>query len=159
MDILTRPEAREKGLKTYYTGKPCRNGHDSYRYTQSGTCAQCVKAANNVVVDPVAAVRKAAKERMLMVKIRGFMEDRDALAAAAYCLAATHEPQLTQGDVDPRLLPQGKEPAGTALFSFMCFDEDVGTLRQIADGMLKAHPFDVEAARAKAIKESAKWAQ
>ena len=109
--------------------------------------------------DPDPAVRKAAKERMLMVKIRGFMEDRDALAAAAYCLAAMHEPQLTQGDVDPRLLPQGKEPAGTALFSFMCFDGDVGTLRQIADGMLKTHPFDVEAARAKAIKEAAKWSQ
>lgn len=157
MDILTRPEAREKGLKTYYTGKTCRNGHDSYRYTQSGTCAQCVKAANNVAVDPVAIVRKAAKERMLMVKIRGYLEDREALSAAAYCLALAHEPQLLPIDVDPRLLPQGKEPAGTALFIFKCFDEDVVMLRQIANSMLKLRPFDVEAARAKAMSEAAKW--
>lgn len=158
MDILTRPEAKEKGLKTYYTGKTCKNGHDSYRYTQSGTCAQCVKEANGVVVDPVSIARKAAKERMLMIKIRAFMEDREALSAAAYCLAVVREPQLTQGDVDQRLLPQGKEPAGTALFGFMCFDEDVGTLRQIANGMLSAHKFDVEAARNAAFKEAAKWA-
>jgi hypothetical protein len=39
---MTRNEARISGLKLYYTGKPCRRGHDAYRYTTSGTCTQCV---------------------------------------------------------------------------------------------------------------------
>jgi len=159
MEILTRPEAREKGLKTYYTGKPCRNGHDTYRYTQSGTCAGCIKAANNVVDDPVATVRKEAKERMVTLKLRGFEADREALSAAAYCLAVMREPQLVPGDVDPRLLPQGREPAGTALYSLMCFNQDVDTLREIANGLLHAHKFDVEAARRSAFNEAAKWSR
>ena len=65
---------------------------------------------------------------------------------------------LLQSDVDPRTLPQGREPAGTALFTFLCYQEDVDTLRQIANGMIAAHGFDVEAARNAAFKEAAKWA-
>lgn len=40
--IITRQEAMILGLMHYETGKPCRNGHLSYRYTTSGTCAACL---------------------------------------------------------------------------------------------------------------------
>lgn len=45
MDIIEREFARLNGLKTYYTGKLCRNGHLSYRYTSSAACAECINGS------------------------------------------------------------------------------------------------------------------
>ena len=41
MDIITRKQAREQGLTRFYTGKPCKRGHDSERQTSSGICCKC----------------------------------------------------------------------------------------------------------------------
>jgi len=40
MKIISRKEAKERGLKRYFTGKPCKNGHVSERYVGSG-CVEC----------------------------------------------------------------------------------------------------------------------
>jgi hypothetical protein len=34
-------EAKSKGEVHYYTGKPCRRGHDSKRYTSTRQCLEC----------------------------------------------------------------------------------------------------------------------
>lgn len=39
-----RAEAKKKGRKTYFTGKPCKHGHVAPRYTQTGLCTECSKA-------------------------------------------------------------------------------------------------------------------
>ena len=39
--IISREEAREQGLKRYFTGKPCKHGHISERYTASSNCDSC----------------------------------------------------------------------------------------------------------------------
>jgi hypothetical protein len=44
--ILSRVEAKKAGLPTYFTGVACKNGHINYRYTVSGTCADCAKDQN-----------------------------------------------------------------------------------------------------------------
>lgn len=41
MKIISRKEATARGLKRYFTGKPCRNGHLAHRYID-GRCARCV---------------------------------------------------------------------------------------------------------------------
>jgi hypothetical protein len=41
MDIISREEAKAKGLKRYFTGAACRNSHVAERYTCSGKCCQC----------------------------------------------------------------------------------------------------------------------
>ena len=42
MEIITKAEARDKGLPRYFTGKPCKNGHISPRYANgSGICIEC----------------------------------------------------------------------------------------------------------------------
>ena len=41
MEIITRQEEKEKGLMYYYTGKPCKYGHISKRYTSTYTCKIC----------------------------------------------------------------------------------------------------------------------
>lgn len=37
----TASEAKNSGLKQYYTGKPCLKGHVTYRYAVSRRCAEC----------------------------------------------------------------------------------------------------------------------
>ena len=42
-EIISRKRAKDLGLIRYYTGKPCKNGHYSERYTNSCQCIQCLK--------------------------------------------------------------------------------------------------------------------
>lgn len=41
MQLLPRSEAKLLGSKFYLTGKPCRHGHVSPRYTSIGKCHKC----------------------------------------------------------------------------------------------------------------------
>lgn len=41
--IISRKEAIEKGLKVYFTGKPCKYGHVSERYVSGSGCLECGK--------------------------------------------------------------------------------------------------------------------
>ena len=41
MEIISREESVSKGLKRYFTGKPCKRGHISERYVSSPTCTAC----------------------------------------------------------------------------------------------------------------------
>lgn len=38
---MVAAEAKELGLKQYYTGKPCKNGHIASRYVASRLCSVC----------------------------------------------------------------------------------------------------------------------
>ena len=44
MEIITKQEAKERGLKRYYTAQPCNAGHYSERYTNGGACIDCLNA-------------------------------------------------------------------------------------------------------------------
>ena len=69
--IVTRAEARAAGAKRYFTGKPCKHGHISERYTTK-TCVACMvvrsaawRAANRERWDEVArAWQKARREHV-----------------------------------------------------------------------------------------------
>lgn len=37
----TRKEAKRTGLKYYFTGKPCKNGHMENRNAETAVCVQC----------------------------------------------------------------------------------------------------------------------
>lgn len=41
MNTIERAEAKEKGLRLYYTGRPCKHGHTCERYTGDGACVVC----------------------------------------------------------------------------------------------------------------------
>ena len=41
MEIVSKEEARARGLNRYFTGEPCKNGHVSERITKSGSCVEC----------------------------------------------------------------------------------------------------------------------
>jgi hypothetical protein len=44
MQIISRAEARAQGLKQYFTGKPCTNGHVAPRRTNNKDCVECCRA-------------------------------------------------------------------------------------------------------------------
>lgn len=44
MEIITRNDAHLKGAKTFYTGKPCKNGHLSPRYVSTSGCLACLRS-------------------------------------------------------------------------------------------------------------------
>jgi len=46
MQIISRAEAKAKGLKRYFTGKPCKHGHVAERQVFNATCVDCQRAAN-----------------------------------------------------------------------------------------------------------------
>lgn len=39
--VISRKEAKELGLKFYFTGKPCKHGHIELRHTGNGDCKKC----------------------------------------------------------------------------------------------------------------------
>jgi hypothetical protein len=41
--IIRRVDAISQGLKRYFTGKPCKNGHVAERFCASGRCSDCDK--------------------------------------------------------------------------------------------------------------------
>lgn len=43
MEIISRKEAKVKGLDRYFTGKPCKHGHTDQRTTKQATCLTCKK--------------------------------------------------------------------------------------------------------------------
>jgi len=40
--LISKKEAKARGLKKFYTGVPCKWGHDAQRYVKSGNCCACV---------------------------------------------------------------------------------------------------------------------
>ena len=42
LEIITRAEAKKRGLKRYFTGKPCKHGHVAVRHI-AGRCIECRK--------------------------------------------------------------------------------------------------------------------
>jgi hypothetical protein len=46
MKIITKSEAKALGLQFFYTGKPCKRGHDVAWPVKTGTCPACTKLAN-----------------------------------------------------------------------------------------------------------------
>lgn len=68
MEIMSRAVARKRGLPKYYTGDICKNGHISYRYTASGTCAQCVNGDRKHINPDEAIARAELLEKTQEVK-------------------------------------------------------------------------------------------
>lgn len=83
MEIINRSEALRTGLTKYFTGIPCKNGHVSYRYVQSGTCEMCVNGVRKTVqVDTNEKIRQNnIKIRRLELEITELQEENAHLSA------------------------------------------------------------------------------
>ena len=59
----TRKEAKAADSSFYYTGRACRNGHISKRYTEAAHCCMCDKEWKNNNKERVSQAKKAYRER------------------------------------------------------------------------------------------------
>jgi len=71
--IITRKQAKDQGLKHYYTGQPCNRGHIDYRFTSIGKCMACAR-------------EDAMKQHNHTTSKRRAYSDRDSFVAAAESL-------------------------------------------------------------------------
>lgn len=62
MNIITRLDAAKSGLKRYYTGKPCKHGHDSERWVYNGHCVACTMETNKRRQADIKRIMDEAKE-------------------------------------------------------------------------------------------------
>lgn len=46
MKIVSKQEAKEQGLIKFFTGKPCKHGHVSERFTSTHICCECNRIHN-----------------------------------------------------------------------------------------------------------------
>lgn len=67
MQIISRQEAKELGLKLYFTGKPCTHGHISDRYVSNSLCKEC---QINRAIDFDRANPEAAKLRKKVARLK-----------------------------------------------------------------------------------------
>ena len=152
MEIKTRKQAMLDGENTYFTGTPCKNGHITYRYSQSGSCHDCINGhkisaeshaarARELRLSETAATLRTkldAKAALVLVRVRIIPKIREQVSLAAFALASMRYPCLTTLDVDPELVPTDRHAgSGQALYAFYCHDEDIDALRTIAASMLR----------------------
>ena len=81
IDVVTRKEAIERGESQFYTGKPCKYGHDAKRNTASGMCLACS-------VIRVRRWREANPEKHKALAKRGYEKTAEVTKARAkkwYC--------------------------------------------------------------------------
>lgn len=82
--VVTREEARAKGLTRFFTGKPCKHNHLSERTTKNGGCIRCngltLRALLRAEGTPQQAKLLASKR---VVKHRRRSRDREAEGAFA----------------------------------------------------------------------------
>jgi hypothetical protein len=69
-EIIVRRQAKYFGLKRYYTGKTCKNGHIDERYTSDSRCVTCVKETHLANYDK-------NKERMIERTRRWQMDNHE----------------------------------------------------------------------------------
>ena len=58
MQIISRAEAKAKGLRFYFTGKPCKHGHVTKRAVFNATCVECERAYIKKYREKLAARRR-----------------------------------------------------------------------------------------------------
>lgn len=58
MEIISCAKAKEQGLRYYFTGMPCKNGHVSQRLVVNRHCLECHRDANRVENMSIAQVER-----------------------------------------------------------------------------------------------------
>lgn len=70
MEIISRKEAKQRGLKFYFTGKPCKRGHIAKRLTRDAYCTVCQKINSK-------NYHQNNKEEIHKKKAEYYLENRD----------------------------------------------------------------------------------
>jgi len=146
MEYSDRKAAFANGAKTYNTGKPCKNGHTTFRYTTSGTCAECITGTRALFV-PVAKSPADTEQRQIMAdvtanimdqKFRVFHQDAIALMTMAEALCVARWPAAPTSMFRVKAAATGGA-AGTAMYKVRIHPDDTLTMRRVAEALIAQH--------------------
>jgi hypothetical protein len=164
MNPETRAEAQALGKRQYFTGKPCRNGHTAYRYTQSGTCSACIAESTAgqrrtlaATLPPERAARRDLVADLVELRLRAYPSDADTLRDMAAALCCARYPTLAAADVTVRVAPVDLT-AGTGLYRVRVPDEHVRLMRDTAAALLNAHRVDLSGFHTRQVERAAAFA-
>jgi hypothetical protein len=158
MEIISRTEAITRGLRKYFTGDPCRNGHLAQRYTQSSTCEDCLKATKGTIIDGAERIkllqdkltlerdkfefrRQIHKERgtaadhreiigrMIKTKIRARAADMDFIYDAALAFANLRSKLINRRDVVLAYAPKN------SMWGLRCFPADLDAIQEFSNSI------------------------
>lgn len=87
MEIITRKQAKERGLAHYYTGIECENGHLSKRGTKSKKCLACHREAR-------ARLRASDPDRIKAQKAADYLRHREARLAQVTAYQAANREKI-----------------------------------------------------------------
>lgn len=152
MQIIERKDAKLLGLKTYYTGKPCTNQHLAYRYTESGSCSECINGRRKEeggkaepTAEELESVRQrvAAKNELNIMRFRADFSDAPALIDYAHALTMARYPL-----VEPALLRKGvphiKTQGTNAMVGMLLHPSDHGVVDQMRAALWSKHTMGAE---------------
>lgn len=152
MEIKTRKQAAAAGESKYFTGKPCKNDHTTYRYTTSGACAACIREASTgarveMTLTDTRAAKAEARAELAVVKIRAYPADMETIKGTALALTRARYPAATMADVVPNAaLTRGE--SGTFLLSLRAHPSDHAILADVGRALVKRE-VDFSAVRAR----------
>lgn len=66
MKLISRQEARDSGLKLFFTGRECKNGHTDQRRVSNSNCLLCEKMQNKRYYDLDPELHRARAEKWRM---------------------------------------------------------------------------------------------
>ena len=141
--ITNRSAAAKAGEIKYNTGKPCKNGHSSDRYTRNGACVSCMRANNaalNEALQLAPNPRRESLSRLVRMGMRLFHTDVPQFTDIAVAMVLARFPNLSRHDV-----LGGRATgvaAGTGFYPFNVHPEDVEMLRDVAAAYRSAHKVD-----------------
>ena len=79
--VLSRADAVAQHSKTFFTGRPCNRGHVARRYTSTGNCVECARAAAQTFNDKLRGKLREASTTTITLDVHP--DDREALFALA----------------------------------------------------------------------------
>lgn len=119
MNIISRAEAKALGLKRYFTGKPCKNGHISEWQVASYQCCECsrIKNSEKYHANPEKLLAQQKEYRANNAeKVReqakaNRLKNRDALLAGkkAYYERVKLDPEWQKREAEKRLANREKK--------------------------------------------------
>ncbi len=175
MEVLERSDAKAIGVSQYFTGKPCKSGHITYRYTSSGACFGCVTSGRNAVPAmtpeavrelrqaPIeAAAHKCASvaDQIIELKFRAFHADASTLAQTAEAMCVARYPDV------PVIMFRSsgasiRVESSTAMYKIKLHKDDLDMVQAVANALFGARVngnVDMAAARQHAVGQAVKIA-
>lgn len=93
-EIVTRQQAISKGLIKYYTGRPCKHGHYSFRYVNTASCCACLREAARVTRGRIEKSRISQNRGIIDVSLRVPLHMKDMLYAIEMNLTSIEDSQM-----------------------------------------------------------------